>query len=630
MSLSILNTTDVTNRSWLNLNCNSLTCSTLNADILNVDDIVVDDLSANLVTLNNQVSVPNAPLNATTFFSSGSGNLSQTNSSGTTVTYATSVSGGYLPLDGSLPMTGNLDMNNHAINNVSDINGSFGQENDAIVSQVNSVVAPRGQRDLFQAPTTPANGASLIYVEPLDIILSYNNTTGANAIRYSTDAGVNYTNVTFVGAAPVSVAIVGYSPSLALIVAIGSGSNESYTSVDGINFTKGPNLPTTTAESFNIEWFESGGVFVAGVQDVGQKIMTSADGLTWTLRNSPTQALTLKSSNTLSVPVIVAVGSVSPFIQYSLDGIIWSPTVSTVASCRALSWSDEKSEFLALGYNTGVGYRSVDGVTWTNQGVISPINVNDTLKYISELNRYYLSYKDTDGNFSLWNSLNSSSVFVGTHLDGALAEPLTYSLLYLPSHDRFVIGSNNTHAYYGTARDGLKVLNDNIRVRGAPVRVSNYSTYADTTVNNTAVETNVSTNASSVGSLVLQNSQPLGMVITFDLNMTATSVAGDTLTIKYKSGASGTTLLFTHVLTIPALAVSLPININSKIVVRNGSIQLNSTQLISGTVGMISSSSISYTRTQANTFAITAQWGANVNQLAVNSVTMTSDFRNGA
>ncbi len=60
----------------------NMTTNTANISTLDVHDLVAD-----LLTLNNQVSVPNAPINATSFFSSGLGNLTQTDPLGSTVTY---------------------------------------------------------------------------------------------------------------------------------------------------------------------------------------------------------------------------------------------------------------------------------------------------------------------------------------------------------------------------------------------------------------------------------------------------------------------------------------------------------------------------------------------------------------
>lgn len=161
MNLNDINSGTPLSKGFFNPVCGTMTCEIMNADIANINDIVVQDLSANLLTLNNEVSVPNAPVLATSFWSSGSGNLSQTDPLGVTVTYTTSgmmanavLSNGAPSVTGDLPfyddltgklvsdsgiaasnvflangsvnMTGNLNMNSHNLNNVALIQPSAG------------------------------------------------------------------------------------------------------------------------------------------------------------------------------------------------------------------------------------------------------------------------------------------------------------------------------------------------------------------------------------------------------------------------------------------------------------------------------------------------------------------------
>jgi hypothetical protein len=73
---------------WLNINANSLEANSV---------IGVDSVTSSLLTLQNQSSVPNAPINSINFFSNSSGVLSGTNQFGATVVYSTSPSsGGYV------------------------------------------------------------------------------------------------------------------------------------------------------------------------------------------------------------------------------------------------------------------------------------------------------------------------------------------------------------------------------------------------------------------------------------------------------------------------------------------------------------------------------------------------------
>src|SRR5690606_29168107 len=73
----------------------------------------------------------------------------------------------------------------------------------------------------------------------------HSSTNGTVTASYSTDGGVTF-NACVVSAGFI---LIGYDGTT--WAAIARGASDSYTSADGINFTSGPALPTTTAESYN-------------------------------------------------------------------------------------------------------------------------------------------------------------------------------------------------------------------------------------------------------------------------------------------------------------------------------------------------------------------------------------------
>ena len=185
--------------------------------------------------------------------------------------------------------------------------------------------------------------------------------------------------------------------------------------------------------------------------------------------------------------------------------------------------------------------------------------------------------------------------------------------------------NNDNVCDLGTSSNQFKNLNYAGWLNGGvrPAYVSMYSTYDDTTVNNTVIETNISNTGMSVGSLTVAANQPLGSSLVFNLCMNVSSVAGDTLDIRWYTNAG---LLFTNNLVIPALAVNLPVLIQTYVTIRNGALHVCSNSTISGLVSTIIDSSIVYDRTIANAWTVTAQWGANVNQLTCGSVNLNSGF----
>lgn len=138
MNLQDLTSGTVNNKPWLNIVANSIKTKSLETDTA-----IIPEISSDLLNLNNQISVPNAPIGSTSFFSSGSGNLSQTDELGNTVEYVTTdFVGDYLPLDGSQPMQGSIQMAGYNISNVQNIIGSVKTNpvNNLTTSNASSVV----------------------------------------------------------------------------------------------------------------------------------------------------------------------------------------------------------------------------------------------------------------------------------------------------------------------------------------------------------------------------------------------------------------------------------------------------------------------------------------------------------
>ncbi len=117
----------------LQIGCDTIqgTTGTFDTAVINtaiVSTMDVHDLVADLLTLTNQVSVPNAPINATSFFSNGIGNLTQIDPIGTTITYATSTATGPIGPTGPTGPTGHT--------------GATGPTGPMVVPKYNMVAGP--------------------------------------------------------------------------------------------------------------------------------------------------------------------------------------------------------------------------------------------------------------------------------------------------------------------------------------------------------------------------------------------------------------------------------------------------------------------------------------------------------
>ncbi len=110
------------------------------------------------------------------------------------------------------------------------------------------------------------------------------------------------------------------------------------------------------------------GLFVAISQSgVGNRVMTSPDGITWTARTSAADATWNKICFSPSLNLFVAVAQVG--IMTSPDGIVWTTrTDPDTAQWRDVIWVEELALFVAVGsLGTSRVMTSPDGINWTLQ-----------------------------------------------------------------------------------------------------------------------------------------------------------------------------------------------------------------------------------------------------------------------
>jgi hypothetical protein len=322
------------------------------------------------------------------------------------------------------------------------------QKNDTSQVSTSATNAPRGLRDTWATggAGTAAGRYSLHAPElnlPNGLLWGFGSTNG---IRYSTDGGANYSAATITST---GTHVVGWNGTLA--VALGVSTAMSHSSSNGTSWTT-LTVPSTVAESYNMVYFN--GYFIAGCSSGGTRIMSSTNGVAWTLRTSATrQALALAKS----ASIVVSVGANG--MMYSSDGFSWL-TSSNTANCRAVCYSAERGEFLALDYTSATTYTSSDGMTWTSHSSVAASAIEAVMWVGSNINRYYYTAPDGNGNYSLFSSPDGIYPFLGNWLYGSVNAGTTfYALDYLSYLDRFlIISSASPHTYYSTKTSNLATM----------------------------------------------------------------------------------------------------------------------------------------------------------------------------
>ena len=164
---------------------------------------------------------------------------------------------------------------------------------------------------------------------------------------------------------------VAWSPQLGLFaaVAFAGTANRVMTSPDGVNWT----LRTSPGNNwYGVAWSPALGLFaaVAG-SGAGNRVMTSSDGITWTSRPSPADNFWRAIAWSPELGLFAAVSTDGANrVMTSPDGVTWTlrPATATV-QWRAITWSPALGLFAAVGLpsaNNAV-MTSPDGVTWTTR-----------------------------------------------------------------------------------------------------------------------------------------------------------------------------------------------------------------------------------------------------------------------
>ena len=176
---------------------------------------------------------------------------------------------------------------------------------------------------------------------------------------------------------------VAWSPELSLFAAVsGDGSGEQImTSPDGLVWTKRttPTVSGLTNVYNSIAWSPALGLFVAsrGSSSLTSPtcIMTSSDGISWTLRSLSHQSSHI-SHQLVWAPALgkfVLLGKQSGSLTYhdqSTDGIIWTDTTIANDGFRewlGMAWAPSLSLFAAV-CTEGTGNKALtspNGTTWT-------------------------------------------------------------------------------------------------------------------------------------------------------------------------------------------------------------------------------------------------------------------------
>lgn len=269
--------------------------------------------------------------------------------------------------------------------------GSFSLEAaaDAAVNTWTAHATPEPVQDWSGLAWSPELG--------LLVSVGYTSDLSAGAVMTSPD-GVNWTAQTVPALYWFAAT---WAAELGLFVAVsGSGTTgDVMTSPDGINWTQ-RTTPSTDYSWYGICWAPELSLFVAtsgyllpdGYSDGNDKVMTSPDGINWTLRTLPVSGYWYSICWSPERSMFVMAGGnegIDNLILMSPNGIDWTYTAGPPnIAFSAMVWAAELDLFVVVGQYYGAvrGYAatSPDGVTWT-PSLIEEANEYNGLAWSPEL-----------------------------------------------------------------------------------------------------------------------------------------------------------------------------------------------------------------------------------------------------
>ncbi len=159
-----------------------------------------------------------------------------------------------------------------------------------------------------------------------------------------------------------------WSPTLRIFCSVATGYTE--TSSDGITWSAVA-TPNAGQQARGICWSPQLGIFCVVFQSgTGNRVMTSPDGVNWTMRNTPANNSwnSVCWSAELNLLCAVAYSGTGSLIMTSPDGITWTGRTAPASNgWYSITWSPTLRLFCAVG-TSGSGNRvmtSPDGITWT-------------------------------------------------------------------------------------------------------------------------------------------------------------------------------------------------------------------------------------------------------------------------
>jgi hypothetical protein len=381
------------------------------------------------------------------------------------------------------------------------------------------------------------NWANIIWSPELGLFVAVADGGGSSRIMYSSD-GANW-NLVSTSSFNNQFRGICWSPELGIFVATSiTGNNRVITSTDGINWTVG--ITPVNNDWGAVCWSPELGLFVACSQTgTGNRIITSPDGINWTVRDTTGKdSVWAGISWSPELGVFVAVAYFAPYILYSTDGINWTVNNSSgiTTNINRLCWSPELGIFCAIanGGTNRIATSSLRGRPPTSYNLF-----DNNFNRIDETGLWTINGSMTNVNIT---NNNNNSTFYPTFVSGSgnvglFADITNGPMSYNPSTSTLTATT-----FSGTATFAANItvtnnttLSTNHYLNGTTTTGTGRSLISSTTTfpyvipqtglfavqGGLSLPINFLGNSFALGLLILTNNDVLNSVSNFSFNITA-------------------------------------------------------------------------------------------------------------
>jgi alpha-tubulin suppressor-like RCC1 family protein len=235
----------------------------------------------------------------------------------------------------------------------------------------------------------------MIYISELSLFITVSNAGNTYSKQYAISTnGIDWTLGKIDSSVSSKFRSLAWSSTLSLLIVCynnGSSTTTFYRTSDCINWIS---VTVPSGAWVNVKWISELGMFIAVASSGTNRMITSTNGINWSVMSSYTSTQALYNIEyASSLNMLIAVGNGTPAIYFtSIDGgnswtqrsLIINNSNITISGESNITWINQISKFYYYQQTGTIIYISSDGINWTSIDLSTKaINTNNWTIYLS-------------------------------------------------------------------------------------------------------------------------------------------------------------------------------------------------------------------------------------------------------